>query len=326
MNQNKPYVIILLPLVFFVIFLRGTQWTSHFWANLGFISINQVWNITTTHNLHVVNQTAANYFKRAWQKDSNNSKSYWFWRLAQLKSGNKISFSDGLPVTITQSKEAAQLAEIALNDMNDIDAAFLWLASAASIDNYRSWGNLDSMGKLCQRQYASRSERLPWSQLICDNYWYPDNLNLIINGQFEQGTLGWAGLTVINEDDASIMIYSNHGFPAPSLQIHGKTDSYHGGWFQRLYLPANATIKFQARIKTESVDDLRVETLIWQLWQSDQPANYFETITHSQDWTLYEHTITLAVSKNQMLLLAPVRVWGIGTVWVDDVIVTIVEN
>jgi len=309
----------------FLLFSKWAFLSSLFLTNLGLLSLTRTWVAGEAYGSLTTDQKIVALFERAAQRSPENNRARWYLRLAYLRQGN---ISNALDVSLSDpafSDSTLRLAKIALKT-DQTDAALFWFAAGSHFDSQAGLENFFQWGKLCQRQYASLSVSSSPGADLCASFWNFSDGNLLINGQFEREWLGWAGLIPVEEQNVRYTIDEAEGQPGPSMKIVGQRPKYHGGRFQLLYLPAGAILDYRVRIKTQAEDQLRVEVLVWQIRQSDQPAAYTQVISTSQDWTLYEDTIILPDDKDQMAIFAPVRVWGKGAVWVDEVSLTVSEK
>jgi len=308
-----------------VALLKG-PFLSGLFMNIGVLSLlPALRSIEPSHLAIPVSQGTLRWFERALDAFPENGRARWFLGLAHFLREDSEMAANAWPDTGSYSQDALELGKTA-RTMGRLDTALFWFAVGSQFEDAAGEKSVIFLGRLCQAQYALQSALSNLSRDICTPYWCPADGNLLVNGQFGRGKLGWSNLIATDETDVVYGVDTSVGQPAPSVKIVGKTAGYHGGWFQVLSLPAGTSLSYKVRIKTEEIDHLVVETLVWRVGRTANRKTYF---SGSRDWTLFEARIVIPDAedgRSQRVIFAPVRVRGRGTVWVDDVSLILVKE
>jgi hypothetical protein len=204
-----------------------------------------------------------------------------------------------------------------------VDRALLWFAVSSHFSNEVGGKVAMPLARLCQHQYAFQSTLLPRSQRLCELYWHPADGNLLVNGQFDLGGAGWMDLIATDEHSVVYSVEEGMGCQGSCLRIETRSQGYHGGKFQFLTLPPGATLSYTVRLKTREFDNLAVDVLAWQAGSIEKHLTY---LSGSRDWHVYESSVMIPDAEGHTVIFAPVRIWGKGTVWLDDVQLVIAEG
>ncbi len=309
--------------VFLVIaLLKGPLLASSLAMGMGLLASGPALDSMAARNTFVMSDRSVKWLERAVWTFPENGRARWYLGVAHFWRGDEQEAAEHWLPDLPYSEDAHALGQRALT-LGDVDAALIWFAVSSNFDNAAGDRSLIALSRLCQSQYAFMSTQLPRSRSICAQYWLGANGNILINGQFDQGKAGWMDLTAKDESSSVYVIDETVGWPAPSIRITGKTNDYHGGWFQSVSLLPGTTLDYRVRIRAQEINDLIVEVLVWQAGDTEGNLTYF---SGSRDWTLFENSVTIPDNADQSVIFVPVRMWGKGTIWLDDVSLTISEG
>jgi len=269
-----------------------------------------------------VSQETVDWFQRALLVFPENERARWYVVVTRFWRGEQGIVSKASPANERYSRDAFALGNSAKAD-GAVDKALLWFAVSSHFSNEVGGKAAMPLARLCQHQYAFQSTLLPRSQRLCEPYWHPADGNLLINGQFDLGKAGWVDLIATDERSVVYSVEEGTDCQGPCLRIETRSQGYHGGKFQFLTLPPGTTLSYKVRLKTREFDHLAVDVLVWQAGPIEKRLIRF---SGSRGWRVYESSLVIANAGGRTVMFAPVRIWGKGTVWVDDVQLVIAEG
>jgi hypothetical protein len=146
-----------------------------------------------------------------------------------------------------------------------------------------------------------------------------NNGNWIVNGGFSEGQLGWSRYRPSGRNAVFEIVASSPAVDASTGHVLGRSEEYHGGWWQQLGLEEGRLYRYSCDLRTEESHNLEVRALYWESYVDGRPlGSYAEVITGSIDWTHFEVDLQVPASERG-LVLYPMLVKGQGGVWVDNV-------
>lgn len=312
------------PLILLTVaLLKGSALSSLFFTNMGLLSLVPAFcGIEAAQCAAPVSQETIGWFERALRAWPENQQARWYLSLAHFLGQDEARAADVWPDSSPYSPDAFELGKSA-KAAERIDAALFWFAVGSHFEDAAGDRSLIALGRLCQRQYAFQSALLPRSQRLCEPYWYPADRNLLINGQFDRGLAGWVDLIASDESGVVYSVEETTGSQGPCLKIVGKREGYHGGKFQSLTLRPGTTLSYKVRLKTDRIDHLAIDVLVWQAGRVEKRLM---RVSGSRDWEVFESSVVIPDGGDWRVIFAPVRIWGKGTVWLDDVRLAIAEG
>lgn len=145
--------------------------------------------------------------------------------------------------------------------------------------------------------------------------------NWIADGGFEYQDILWPAYRASGESAAFELDSSVTARGKQSGLITGKTDDYHGGWWQALGLKEGMWYRFSCDLRIKSDHDLTVDMLYWESYTEGSPIGHHlgQSLSGDKEWAHFQTDFQAPSSDNGVVVLFPVRVSGKGQVWVDNV-------
>jgi hypothetical protein len=146
----------------------------------------------------------------------------------------------------------------------------------------------------------------------------------IVDGGFESQDILWPAYRASGDDVTFEHDGSATARGKQSGLITGKTDTYHGGWWQALGLEEGVWYRFSCDLKMKSVHNLTVDMLYWESYTEGIPVGHHldQPLSGDTNWTHFQTDFQVPRSDNGVIVFFPVRVSGEGKVWVDNVQLT----
>jgi hypothetical protein len=199
----------------------------------------------------------------------------------------------------------------------------LELLSEVNVHLERELPNVSArIGQICQHQFAEESipavRNVQSHNIICKEYWDKSMAGLIVDGQFDTGTLYFWSRHFSEGSEYSI----DHveGVPAPALKMHTSRKAYHGGIFQQFVLPKGTILKYSARLWIKPGADFRVLPLYVRYRQGGETkVSAGQPIVSRAGWLYVERSFTAFGADSDRYTFYPAFVRGIGEIWIDDV-------
>ena len=200
---------------------------------------------------------------------------------------------------------------------------------------YRSGFNLDRdtsspsqflAGEVCQLTMFQPGVLNEANQNYCEDYFsHLNDGNLMLNGGFEaESFVAWERHITA---DVAYKVERSEERPGPVASITGKTDRYHGGLFQRIAIPAGRTIRYSAWIKVRRDGAVRINPLYVRGQRGDElVVGAGKTISEDIDWMYLERIFQTSEVDGAVLNFYPVFFKGRGTIWIDDIRVTLLPD
>jgi len=316
------WVILLLT----VLIIKIQPLGSNFWNNIGWIIITKSLVQDNTKSKSALAQQATGIFSRAVALAPVKAEAYRGLGYSYLELENlPLAVENFRKARINTSKllERSQLAMTVDNFSEAIIWTYITYLLEQKVDRAKAIEAFHKMGWACRRQGSSLESQKGLVKDACQHYLDQTNQNLIVNGEFEGGHIGWAQYQT-SPESSEFFIDVSPRCKDECACILGKSEAYHGGWFQNIYLPSDASIHYSFLIKSDGSDDLEVRLLYWEFKEDGQIyGSKTQKIVGSMDWTHVETSITISETDDQFIRFFPVLVTGKGTVCVDSVYVKI---
>lgn len=274
-------------------------------------------------------------FERALQLDTSNNRALWGLSLLSMERGE---YQEALAIWHrTEVEPQWLLTHGVMAEEASLwnEALYFYRGAERKLDGV-AVGSGWQTGQMCQLYLFQPGTLTTDNRSYCEHYFQNQDGNLFLNGAFDQGLLGWRERYFSNPGDAAYRVSGDVGTPAPSAQLSGFSDAYHGGLFQRITLPAGTTLRYRARFQYSAADgdafDLQALYVRGlgsiQVRESTPP----QEIPLADGWTLIESVFVvpepdLSEQKGNDLtfIFFPLRLTGQGSAWLDDVTLHIVE-
>jgi tetratricopeptide (TPR) repeat protein len=198
------------------------------------------------------------------------------------------------------------------------DVAWAWYEQAIALEPESRFAWY-SAAAFCGDMIVADPARLGEMAHACQEYVGWNGGNWIVNGGFEEDQLGWTRYRPSAEKAAFDIVAP----PSPegefSARIWGRSDDYHGGWWQRLALEEGQWYRYSVTLRVQESQMLEARVLYWESYHEGAPiGRYAQVVSQDFDWTYFEVDFQ-APATEQGIVLYPVLVNGQGMVWIDDV-------
>jgi hypothetical protein len=184
-------------------------------------------------------------------------------------------------------------------------------------------------GTICQRTLADSLQLSLPNSSYCTAYWLRQADDLIVNGSFTTGSLaGWAGEHFFIAPNMALLGVEPDAAGDYLLRIEGLDAGYHNGLFQRLSLPPGTEIHLSGRFRLSGNEGLTARFLYlgWRDEDGNGQGNHAAQHAGSMDWATFERRFTVPDHGPDGISVYPVLFSGEGTVWFDDIRLTIAED
>lgn len=324
LKQSVWYLSI--AMVLCILVLYRSELLSSGWNNAGMVILNNVLSAAPTTK---VSQTAT-------------MKAELLLRQAVIYNPERRSAWRGLGfVLVTQGREdegvtawqvAGGMAEELVRWGQQVQTAernqdaLAWYNRAVKVDPEMSDGRYH-LAALSRDLIWEQSDRVEYLSEIYEKYVIWNKDDLVVNGGFESGSLGWSSHrpsdkeAIFRIDDSIFAEGKNSGY------IKGTTDQYHGGWYHRLFLKEGARYRFSIDLRLEDVQDLQVEVLYWESYADRRRIGHQgQVVSGDVEWAHFETNMQVPRSDKGTVTFYPVLVTGQGQVWIDNVQIVALDD
>lgn len=217
-----------------------------------------------------------------------------------------------------------QLLAIGLNVQRrgERDLALLFFRGAGDEPYTPGWF---AIGHICQRT-LSRPERLqPANQARCAALFQANGNNLILNGDWREGTLdGWLYLGALPEIERLGGPYD----PTATLIGHNRERR---SIYQAITLPPDTVVRFSALVRREGPLPARLSLLQVTFTQPNGSSagnalDGVELLATPSEWRAVERTYRTREAQGNLFRFTPVLIEGEGRVQVDQVHLEIITG
>ena len=183
-------------------------------------------------------------------------------------------------------------------------------------------------GNVCQSSYFLGNLLIPFHDAYCAEMFFTDSENLILNGAFELPlSYGWLGWFAFANRARSEVYQTSTDRSSSALIFQGKSSGNHKGLFQTIALPSGTRVRFTGRFKIPNDIDGEARLLYIGWQQNGEPqGNQAVRASASQNWFLLEREFLVPKNGGPNIQFYPVVLQGVGTVYVDDIQLTFIED